>query len=167
MTNIYQRLSEVARQSSEISSSEPSEPLSTKPAKSKAVSAKVKSAAHPLEKKVAGVTGISTEEASKTSDEISNKFLESINEIQNKIRSHTLESEEEEEMKDKTLDCLTTLETYITSQIRQKSGKLDDLKFNDDMKAILEKKNPYDIVSVLKKMDRKIAKDKKTDAKLS
>ncbi|MDJ0742951.1 MAG: hypothetical protein QNJ32_06270 [Xenococcaceae cyanobacterium MO_167.B27] len=90
--------------------------------------------------------------------------MEYIEELHNKIRSAS--SASEEEINKKTLHCLITIENYIESHISQDSEKLDDLKLKDDMKAILKENNSYDIAQCLKIMDRKIAKDNKTEAQL-
>jgi len=118
--------------------------------------------------KIDQVPNQSQKESPKISSKISQDFLKYIENLKGYITvSKNLPPEEK--IRDKTLHCLTNIENYIESHIDDSDNplKLDKQKFNEDMKAILEKNNSRDIVSILKKIDKKIAKDKKADLLLN
>lgn len=132
MANIQQNISQVSRLLKTYSP-EVSEPPSTKPGKLRAVSSEV-------EEKVS----------------VPEQLLEYIQKLNFKIK--TARSPLEDEIKNKTLHCLTTIENYIERHISKDSEKLDGLKLNNNMRDILKANNPYDVVDYLKRMDRKIEK---------
>ncbi|MDJ0676001.1 MAG: hypothetical protein QNJ36_11565 [Calothrix sp. MO_167.B42] len=118
--------------------------------------------------KIDQVPNQSKKEAPETISKISKEFLKYIDDL----KGHITVSKKllpEEKIREKTLHCLTNIENYIESHIDDSENllKLDEQKFNEDMKAILEENNSMDIVSILEKMDKKIAKDKKAELLLN
>jgi hypothetical protein len=173
MSNIYQSLSQVSKQS-DTSGEKVPEPSPAKPVESKAASTKVKSADHSVEKKVPGVAEIQTKTTPKTIPEIPKKFFLYIDKLKNNItESKKLKgsdlSSSEEKISNKTFHCLTNIENFIESHIHDSGSpeKLDELKLTDDMKEILDENNAHDVMRILRRMDRKIAKENESEALLN
>ncbi|MBU7586458.1 MAG: hypothetical protein KAF91_26940 [Nostoc sp. TH1S01] len=180
MNNILQSISNVEQPVT--ATTEVSETVSKKPVESKTVSTKVRSADNRAkietpsecggkqpEKPHKTIFDEFSEYIDKLKDDVNNPDF-SIDKLEKPSDLNSSETKEKiERVRNKTFSCLTTIRNYIESHIHnsEHSEKLSDLMFHKDIKEILDRTNPYDKLTVLKRMDRKIANDNKTDALLS